>query len=257
MKKTVVSSSLLMLAIVAGCERPPVEGVTPPDPDSLDSAVDIAAFVADTPVVGADWYAYDSTTHVLTPTDQSYVVRIVTSEGGDDVVRYAAFRPSSYYDEQTGDSGIFTLQLTAYVDGAWSTATSLRLTQNVKTADVCLDLLAGAEVDCDGAHLRVETNPRLIPEAGLVVAEPSFSLPSLAGVAALDLVDGTIVAAALNALPDPTTLAYAPHVAADKLALGCDVVDDGRTHFIVLGRDTLAKVSFTSSGVRYAIADLD
>lgn len=249
-----VSSLSVAMLVLAACERPPVVGTEPDEP--VIGTIDIAAFAADTPVIGADWYDYELTTHVLTPKDQSYVIRIVDDD--DDGFVYAAFAPQSYYDEQTGDSGIFTLAMSRFVDGAWTAATSLQLSQNVKTADICLDLVDGAEVTCPAGHLRIETNPRLIPEAGLVVAEPSFSLPSLAGVAALDLVDGVIVPGALADLPAPTGITgFQPHVSTSGMALGCDFIDDGQTRFFVLGRDVLAKVAMTSTSIRFATATLD
>lgn len=238
---------------LAACERPPVVGS---EPAPVTGTIDLAAFVADTPVIGSRWYEYESSSHVLRPKAQSYVVRIV--DDGTAGFAYAAFAPQSYYDEQTGDSGLLTLSLSRFIDGAWTTATSLKLSQNVKTADICLDLEDGAEVACPAGHLRIETNPRLLPEAGLVVAEPSFSLPSLAGVAALDLVDGVVVPGAIADLPPPTALTgFQPHVSSSGMALGCDFLDDGKTRFFVLGRDTVAKVALTSTSIRFALAELD
>jgi hypothetical protein len=253
MTRPVVMAGIALSFALVACERPPPGAG--PDGDVADVAdgvpVDLAAFVADRPVIGPDWYHYDPATHVLTPAALTGVWRIPDGDGdGDDV--FVAVQPRSYYDEDTGVSGVFTLAVRRYDGRRWGPPTTLPTASNVKEGPVCVDLVDVAVVDCPGGQLRLETSPRLIPEAGLVVAEPSLTVPAVAGLnddvaPAVARVDGAIDDLDDLAI-DPATLAYRAHVPEDGMAWGCDdddvaaaARDRSTARFFVLSRQQLGK----------------
>jgi hypothetical protein len=243
-----VSLLFVGLAVIGACERPP-----PGDVDAVDdvvvtgSPVDLAAFVADRPVIGPDWYDYDPATHVLTPAPLTGVWRIPAGDVDDDDV-FVAVQPRSYYDEDTGVSGVFTLAVRRHEGDGWGPPTTLPTGRNVKEGPVCVDLVDVAVVDCPGGQLRLETSPRLIPEAGLVVAEPALTVPALAGLRgdlspAVARVDDAIDDLAV----DPASLDYRAHVPEEGMAWGCAdddtaaVADRSAVRFFVLSRQQLGK----------------
>ena len=254
-KATVIITSLML--VVAACERPPVGEVPVQAADTDDSAsaegsaVDLNAFVSDTAAIGADWYDYDGTTHVLTPSAITNIWRVTDSASG--TAQFAAVQPRSYYDENTGESGFFTLAIRRYRDGTYGDVVELRTTTNVKTAAVCVDVLEPAVVPCPAGHLRLETHPRLIVEAALVVAEPVLTVPSLDGIAALTTVAVARVDGTIDAIDvEPTALSYRVNVPEPNMAWGCvpdgpDSVEEGsvddETVFLVLNRALLGKAS--------------
>lgn len=244
----------ITVTVTAACERPPVQGDEVEganeldDSNALHATVDLGAFVGDTAAIGADWYDYDSATHVLTPSPITNIWRVQT----DANVHFVAVQPRSYYDENTGESGYFTIAFRAYTSGRYGDVVELRTSNNVKTAPVCVDVLVPAVVACPAGHLRLETHPRLIAEAGLVVAEPVLTVPSLDGVATLSTVQVARVAGDIDGVTvEPPTLSYRVNVPEPNMAWGCsndddDGTPDDGTIFFVLNRALLGKATRTA-----------
>lgn len=156
----------LLLGALVGCA--PDTPSTQPARAVVEQVDPAERFTTEAWGIGASWYEYDETTHVLTPRDERYRI-----EAHDvDVL----LRIVSYYDT-SGTSGHFTLQLWSASDPDAPRAT-LELAGNVKDAPVCVDVAAAREVSCDApeAHLVFRTERRVIPEAGFAVAEPGFYL---------------------------------------------------------------------------------
>jgi len=190
------------LALVA-CAGGPTDGEAPEGSFTFDTTT----LVTDAPAVGASWYDYDFEFHTVTPAARSYVVRVPDDDG----VSFAAFRVLAYYDEETAASGRFTLSLATFDDGAWSPAITHVATRNVRTeGPVCLDVRARAEVTCDDDawHVKLRVVPLFVPEAGIVVGNPSIAVRSIAGLPAAGDVRVATLADVddLSLLPDPTTL---------------------------------------------------
>ena len=113
---------------------------------------------------GSSWYAYEASTHVLTPKPYVYALR---AEGA-----LTLFEVVSYYDER-GESGVFTLrarsQLTGEPPGEVKTLT---LSSNIKEAPVCVDALVIEEGACREGMLLFGAAFRPLPSAGFAVQEP-------------------------------------------------------------------------------------
>jgi hypothetical protein len=171
-------------------------------------AFDTTTLLTDAPAVGASWYDYDFDIHVVRPAARSYVVR--TGDGPE--VRFAAFKVDGYYDEDTAVSGNFTLSFSTWDGASWSSAVPYRASKNVRTeGPVCLDVFTRVESDCAGSdwHVDLRVVPLFVPEAGIVVGNPSIGVRSIAGHApGGDVLVATVSGVAdLTALPAPDTIA--------------------------------------------------
>jgi len=138
-------------------------GISQPD---LHPAWD--RFVSESLGVGSAWYLYESTTHVLTPRPETYLIRLQ-----DSATEIAVL---SYYDVR-GESGYFALRYRFWNDGAWGDAETIEFSQNVKETPLCLDRSLQAN-DCDAQTtlLVLRADSRVIPAAGFTVAEPGIYL---------------------------------------------------------------------------------
>jgi len=193
-----------VLAFMTACERPPVGA---PGPDDVEGrvVVDLPLFQQDRPAIGGKWYEYSVDGHVLEPKDEAWIVRVDDGAGG---TAHVAFRIASIYDDNTGESGVFHLDVAAHDGAVWGASARFVATTNVKTASSCVDLVAAAagaaaERACDDAapwHLRLVSQSRLSVFAGIAVAEPAIYLHGAARAARVDGVG-------LSALPAPSSLA--------------------------------------------------
>jgi hypothetical protein len=268
--------ALVVLAVSCGCERPPVGPPGGGDPLPAGSAgpIDLLAFQQDRPVVGGKWYDYDPSAHGLAPKAQAWIVRDPVD---DTTARFAAFRIVTVYDEDTGDSGLFTLSVATHDGAAWSAPHAWVASGNVKDGEICVDLFATTdggpagegEAPCtatDTWQVRLAIQNRLSTAAGIAVVEPAVFFKSVAGTSAF----GSVTAAriddvtGLDALPDPSGLAQlddAPaawdttdwafdHLAPDLpeagMAIGARFVDDGfvarpDVYFLMSGRFDLVR----------------
>lgn len=125
-------------------------------------------FVSESLGVGSAWYLYESTTHVLTPRDETYLIRLQDSA--------AEIAVLSYYDVR-GESGYFALRYRFWENGAWGEAETVEFSQNVKETPLCLGRNLQA-VDCgpQDTLLVLRADSRVIPAAGFTVAEPGIYL---------------------------------------------------------------------------------
>jgi hypothetical protein len=269
----VVTGALLL----ASCTRPPVQDPNPqPAADAGPDAapqVDLERFVVDDPAIGGGWYHYDVTNHSVAPREQSYVVQTATG--------FIAFRPTSYYDDTTGDSGRFTLDLSRFDGTAWAAPTTLVTSKNIKNdGPVCVDGSTFAETACTdaGATLVMRIQPRLVLDGPLVVADPGLFVRGVDGVTSsspdtVATVEGTTD---LTALPAPSTLqafdstaAHTPtsthrwniHTLATSLptggmAWGCPA-DDGKVRFALVARDRIVKLRMHDGVLDSAWAPFD
>ena len=198
--RVVVALSALVGVLSIGCERPPVGG-PPPVIDDDRVLVDLPALLQDRPAIGGKWYEYSVDGHVLEPKSEAWILKAPDGDGGTDIW---GFRIASVYDDDTGDSGLFTLEVVEpLAAGGWSSSSLFTAPKNVKDgAPVCVDLGTKAGVDCAdvGWQLRFVLQSRLSVFAGFAVAEPAVFLAPDVVVAR---VDGL---AALSELPDPATL---------------------------------------------------
>ncbi len=122
-------------------------------------------FVTESLGIGPRWYDYSPITHVLTPKDQSYILR------WDEWARRV--RLESYYNLE-GDSGYFSLSVSVW-DAGWSAPSRLEIATNVKDAPVCVALDDLQVVDCSETHhLVLRTDRRAVPAAGFSVDEPGL-----------------------------------------------------------------------------------
>lgn len=187
----------LLAGLATGCERPPVGGGTV-GVGAERVVVDLSTFLQDRPAIGGKWYDYGVDGHILEPKPQAWIVK-------SEVVGSAihAFKISSIYDDDTGETGVFTLQVVTRGNTGWSEPQTFVAPANVKDgAPVCVDLSILSGVACTdvGWHLRFTLQNRLSVFAGFAVAEPAVFLAD--GVVAAR-VDGL---SSLAALPDPATL---------------------------------------------------
>ena len=115
---------------------------------------------------GSSWYAYDSTTHALTPRPIVYVIR--RGEG------ITLLEIESYYDAR-GESGTFTLRALHHDGERWRDAVVERtLSRSIKSgATICVSERLD-EVDCDQGLVVFRSSWRPLPEAGFAVQEPGF-----------------------------------------------------------------------------------
>lgn len=180
------------------CPRPPVSAEGEGEGDTDRVVVDLPSFLQDRPAIGGKWYEYNVDGHILEPKDEAWVV--VAADGS-----VSGFRIDSVYDDDTGDSGVFTLSVVQRDadNGAWSAPQTFVSSGNVKDGPpLCMTLSTLNEQPCDdddGYDLRFVLQSRLSVFAGFAVAEPAVYLAPLARAARVDGV-------ALDALPDPATL---------------------------------------------------
>jgi hypothetical protein len=196
----------LLLAVgvlggAAACERPPVGDGGSGDPVAEGRAiVDLPRFLQDRPAIGGKWYTYNVDGHIMKPKDEAWVLR--TAEGAA-----FAFRIESIYDDDTGSSGVFHLDVAARDGDGWAAPARFVAGRNVKDGPACVDVAAAAagapaDRDCAGAaawHLRLQQQQRLSVFAGFAVSEPAIFLHDGVHVARFDGV-------ALADLPDPDTI---------------------------------------------------
>ncbi|MDP2344258.1 MAG: hypothetical protein Q8O67_25085 [Deltaproteobacteria bacterium] len=194
-KVPVLVAALLLtgLSLIA-CERPPV-APPPPVVEEGREQVNLEAFLQDRPAIGGKWYDYSVDGHVLEPKSEAWVLKTATTTFG--------FRISSVYDDDTGETGLFTLETVKREGAAWSTSTVFTAPANVKDGPpVCVDLSTSSGVDCGAAgwHLRFTLQSRLSVSAGFAVAEPAVFLADDVVVARVDGLGS------LGDLPDPASL---------------------------------------------------
>ena len=218
-------SALLACVAVAGvsaaCVRPPV-GPPPPPPPAQGRIGPLAfeTFVQDRPAIAGKWYDYNVDGHTLDPKPQAWVL----SDHSTGVARYAAFRIASIYEPDTGDSGLFTLEIARFdaASSAWSPLQTFTASRNVTKTETpaCVDLFGGAsataavDVDCagDAWQVRCETFQYFSPLAGITVADPGLFVRSVDGTDAFGSVkiarvdDVTSLDAVAAAVPDPAAL---------------------------------------------------
>lgn len=198
------AATLLVLAAMlvgAGCERPPVGGDGDADPIDGRAVVDLPRFLQDRPAIGGKWYAYNVDGHLLEPKAEAWVLRTVDGA-------FVAFRIVSIYDDNTGNSGVFHLDVAARDGDAWAPAVRFTAGQNVKDGATCVDVVAAAagapaDRDCsvdEAWHLRLQQQQRLSVFAGFAIAEPAIFLHDGVRVARTD---GEV---ALGDLPAPASL---------------------------------------------------
>jgi len=195
--------TLVVGALVAGvaCERPPVGDGGDGDVEAGRAVVDLPRFLQDRPAIGGKWYTYNVDGHVMEPKDEAWVLR--TDDGAT-----FAFRIASIYDDGSGDSGVFHLDIAARDGDAWSAPARFVAAGNVKDGPGCVDVVAAAAGepaarDCAGDapwHLRLQQQQRLSVFAGFAVAEPAVFLHDTVRVARFDGV-------ALADLPAPDSIA--------------------------------------------------
>ncbi len=196
--------------LLGACERPPVSPPGDDDPPTGEATVvDLSSFLQDRPAIGGKWYDYSVDGHVLEPKAEAWIVQ---RAGGD----FHGFRIASVYDDDTGESGTFTIDVVHRLDDrlAWGATTTVTLPADVHDGPLCFDIAAvnaaDSVVGCDVAHdLRFVIQSRLSLAAGFAVAEPAVFVGDGARVARFDGVE-------LQALPDPA---------------GVAVLDDGPADF--------------------------
>lgn len=117
--------------------------------------------------IGAAWYSYDESTHVLTPRPFAYLFEWTGRPA-------ALVTIESYYGDD-GLSGRFTLGVRNWLGAAWEPVKRVAMAGNVKDGPVCLRLDLGAEVGCDrGFDVALRTDLRVVPAAGFAVANPAL-----------------------------------------------------------------------------------
>jgi hypothetical protein len=191
---------VLLLLAMGGCERPPVGGGGDVTVAAGRAVVDLPRFLQDRPAIGGKWYTYTVDGHLLAPKDEAWVLR--TADGAA-----FALRIVSVYDDSTGNSGVFHLDIAARDGDRWADAVRFVAAGNVKDGPGCVDVVAAAageaaDRDCAGAapwHLRLQQQQRLSVFAGFAVAEPAIFLHDGVRVARFDGV-------ALADLPAPDSL---------------------------------------------------
>jgi hypothetical protein len=160
---------LPLLATIAcgSIETTPADEPAPPLPPTDGLVASGDGFAEDPYAPGSRWYAYDGTSHAVTPRPESYLVR-----RGDDAW---LVRILSYYDAQ-GRSGVVSMELRAHAgEGGWADPVALTTSANIKERPVCVDLDAAAEAPCaPGAELALRTDRRVVPPAGFAVANPAI-----------------------------------------------------------------------------------
>lgn len=199
-QQSLLVSACLVGVVLSACERPPVGGTDTPLPDDV-AELDLPRFLQDRPAIGGKWYEYSVDGHVLEAKDEAWVIR---TPRGD-----VAMRIASIYDDDTGDSGRFHLQLAPREANGWGDDLVVVAPQNVKDAPaVCIDVVAAANGDDDiqrdcttgSWDLRLLLQSRLSVFAGFAVAEPAIYAHNDVRMARFDGVE-------LAALPDPNGIA--------------------------------------------------
>jgi hypothetical protein len=254
--RSLLAAAVVVLDVAVACERPPVS-VDPPPPDPSDpDVVDLTTFVQDRPAIGGKWYDYSVDGHVLTPRPHAWLIR---AADGD----VAGFRIKSVYDDDTGESGRFTIERTARPGSAWTSPEPFVVEGNVKDGEpLCVDLLTPAQLDCQqtGWHLRFAQQSRLSTSAGFAVAEPAVFLADDVVAARVDLAADDD----LSMLPEPGAVAdldeappvdadstdwdfsrFARDLPADGRVLGALSLFDGQSFQIVTTAFELATVTLT------------
>lgn len=189
-----VLATLCLSAGGVACPRPPV--TLPPDDTVALGEIDLPTYLQDRPAIGGKWYDYTVDGHLLEPKDEAWIVD--DGDGG-----HHGFTIVSAYDDDTGDTGIFTLDVVHREGAAWSAPETFVTTTNIKDgAPTCLALAALQEMACSevGWDLRFVLQSRLSVFAGFAVAEPAVFFAADVRVARQDGV-------ALADLADPATLA--------------------------------------------------
>jgi hypothetical protein len=246
-RTAIVGHVAMGLAIIMGCERPPVGGGNTAVADGR-AQVDLPSFLQDRPAIGGKWYEYSVDGHVLVPKDETWIARL----GADHV----AFRITSIYDDDTGNSGQFHFSVARHDGDAWGEAIDVVAAGNVKDGNVCVALRSGDTVACDDGQwdLRLVNQSRLSVFAGFAVAEPAIVLHDDVRVARLDQVG-------LQALPSPSTLQLlndapdfattewrfahlAPHLPAAGRVFGDVDRIEGHTWWVASSSFRLGKLAF-------------
>lgn len=286
-------TALAAVFVLAGCPGTMMDGDGPEIPEGAYE-LDLGPFLGEGHAVAADWYDYDFDTHILTPTaNKSFVVR----DTSGDTPAYAAFKVITYYSEETGASGLFTLELSTWDGSAWSAPATWTSGRDIKTEGAaCVDLFQGGAsprtgVACDGDdwQLQLRIFPLFVPEVALVVGNPGIFVRSIAGVSGYGEVSvATAAEDDLTALPDPTSIGelddgppssfnavdwdrglFAPNLPERGMVIGQGLSSptspEGDVYFLVTPQRELLKLAATITGeegpeevgVRYAISSLD
>ena len=115
----VVMTGLVTGALLGACERPPVSPPGDDDPPTGESTVvDLSAFLQDRPAIGGKWYDYSVDGHVLEPKNEAWIARRIEDANEDaGASGFYGFRIASVYDDDTAESGVFTLDVVHREDG--------------------------------------------------------------------------------------------------------------------------------------------
>ncbi len=205
LRVSVLVAALLAGLCVAACERPPVAG-PPAVVDDDRVLLDLPSFLQDRPAIGGKWYDYSVDGHVLEPKSEAWILKDDVDTSGapaPEAINTFGFRIASVYDDDSGETGLFTLEVVRREGAVWTDSELFTAPANVKDgAPVCVDLGSKSGIDCDddGWQLRFTLQSRLSVFAAFAVAEP-----------AVFLADGVLVArvdglSSLSELPDPATL---------------------------------------------------
>jgi hypothetical protein len=220
--------ALALLTLVAACDacgRPPVDAVDAGNPDG--GAPDWSRLLQDKATLSTHWYIYASENHTLTSRDQSYMLKDLRTQP----VRYAGFRIVSSYDPTTAESGRFTLAVNSFDGAAWTAEQTWLLSRFVGANPLCLDVFTQQEVDCVTGdwNLQLRVFGHMVAEGPLVVNDPGFLVPSLAG----DSTHQKVLMATVFGTQDLTTLPNPTGISdlADGPATGWETIDYDLTHF--------------------------
>lgn len=190
--------------LLAGCPRPPVDALDAGPADG--GGFTLEALIQDDPAIGGDWYLYTPENHTVASRDQVYLLRDNTAQPA----RYVVFRVVSYYDEDTAESGRFTLAFSDWSAG-WQAEQTWRASRLLgQDNPLCLDAFTRTEVDCAGTswHLMMRSYSLMVSEGPLIVGEGAFYVPSVVAQPTLQRVSVATVLGTqtLSAAPDPATV---------------------------------------------------
>lgn len=134
--------------------------------ESTPSNIDEVA-VQEPFVPGDQWYEYDARTHVVTPSNELYLLR---GDANDYLLQI-----TSYYDER-GESGTFSYRVRSWRGDEWSDPRSGEPAGSVKEAPVCVDLDAAAITECgsDDWEVVFRIDARVVPYGGFAVNNPAI-----------------------------------------------------------------------------------
>jgi|GEM_PF-1993472 len=209
------TTTLALVALLSGC---PSSTSTDPDAPSPD-VVDFMQFAQDVPAVGGDWYEYhEDLGHLL----EAYPVTYVVHDADTDEA--FGFRIETYYDVDTAESGVFTLETRTFADGNWQGSQTYINSHNIKDEGaICLRTdtpqARVVEVSCDGdtwmAQLKVFSFAA--PEGPIVVGRPGVFVRSFSSFPAAGSVHIAVIEDAdLDNLPLPSELVD------DAVETGCE-----------------------------------